>query len=1348
MSQVDRGGLSYGIDVRDGFSSNLANFRSEVNKSRAAWRAFRSEFKGTAAETSKIRRDLEATTRTLERRDKVLARSKTEGRRFARELGTQTAAVRENTRAMQAQDRVAVGRIRSLNTETRAVKRLATAYNQLRSARGRTLSSRLNPSTTAASLSPLSSGRSSASPSLIRSWSREYQGLNVSMEKADSTANRISFTFRRLFGIFAAFAAVRAGVSAFAELTQGAIRLNAELEQTRLGVAGLLIALGDVSSPTGVIADDAERLSAAQGEARRQVELLRGEALKTSATFQELADTFQIALAPGFQAGLDLDEIRRLTIRISQAATAIGLPQNQLPEEIRSLLTGTITPRTTRIATALGITNEDIRNAREAGELVEFLDEKFQAFAVAGDAALKNFSTILTNLKDGLGQILRLGGFNFFDAFKNELNDILGLIASVNDEGNIVFNPEAIEVVEAIADGLAAAVREASRLREALELDDALNIAKLIGKTIAGLSRTAGPLIESLLTVLSAAGELVSFLSSLGFVNDLVLTIVGNALVIAGALRTILLVLGTVRSILPVITTQLVVMRSLIFTMVNGTISWRIALATALRSLLLVAPVLGLIAIAFTGLRSQAEDTQVASEALLEAMRETPSVIARSNNELEEQEEIIKKLTDRFEQASNAFEVSVATAGLSGAVAAQRRQAIELSQETRDLRRQSILEQNRLEELRLQKSVELLEAESRINDLHASGGLLVADTNKALQESQEITQQIADLRHRIVLLTDGQGQDDEARADQLRDQVKELEKQQELLAEELTRQVALSLVLDEDAKELLDASGLSFAKAAASQFGDQFRDVTLNNLKSLLDFNLEGLAGIDDFLPSEEELQRADEEILKIVDKLKEVQQVEAEIQSILNQQEEARKSQVRLSIAQGQVRALESRARAEEVIGPFVFERTNKDPLSTGGDASPIGNIVSFINEENEKLRLQERLRNRLERSIESLGNVQRTVAQNALETEQQALDFLLLRNDLEVRAINESLALNKKEADAARIAKEQTDVEDTKTLDLLDDQLILLRQEEVALRQQLDVIKERNALLEREQTDAVSRAEEDLAQTSDSFDNVIAGFREGLIQANEDVGTAFEISAQTTLKAVQGLSELIADSIVDAFDPTSDKTIEQRIGLFFQSIGRMLLQLTIQAILLRSVLAGIGGGTVTAASAATSLAAAMGGFVPAKGYATGGTVGHSPRRPKGLAASDTVPAWLTPGEYVVKKSAVAAYGADAIRAINNMLVDPGSLRSLAGLTARRRSVRMGSKLGFAEGGLIGGGRSSGVSSGPVGDDTGFSMPLVAVPATDATLEALFAGGKNAYFDFLQANQGKVRAVLGLQRA
>lgn len=324
--------------------------------------------------------------------------------------------------------------------------------------------------------------------------SRGFRLLGDEIQRSEQRANRISFTFRRLFGILATFTIARRLVFTFREIVRETLRFNAEIEQAQLGAAALFTAVGQVRGAFGDAVEGAEALNLAQAESRRQLGLLRRDSLRTAATFDRLAETFQIAIAPGFTAGLDLDEIRKLTVQISQAAAAIGLPQNQLAEEIRSLLTGTIQARTTRIATALGITNEDIRNAKELGQLAEFLNDRFAAFTVAGEEALNTFNAILTNVRDSLLLIFSTGSEDFFAELKSELKALLDFFVNETEEGFLEPNPQAVSVVRQIFDALRDAVAIAGELARSLDFNDVSTGAE----GFAGILRTVAQVLAGI----------------------------------------------------------------------------------------------------------------------------------------------------------------------------------------------------------------------------------------------------------------------------------------------------------------------------------------------------------------------------------------------------------------------------------------------------------------------------------------------------------------------------------------------------------------------------------------------------------------------------------------------------------------------------------------------------------------------------------------------------------------------------------------------------------------------------------------------------------------------------------
>lgn len=88
---------------------------------------------------------------------------------------------------------------------------------------------------------------------------------------------------------------------------------------------------------------------------------------------------------------------------------------------------------------------------------------------------------------------------------------------------------------------------------------------------------------------------------------------------------------------------------------------------------------------------------------------------------------------------------------------------------------------------------------------------------------------------------------------------------------------------------------------------------------------------------------------------------------------------------------------------------------------------------------------------------------------------------------------------------------------------------------------------------------------------------------------------------------------------------------------------------------------GKLNASGNIATVKAATGGLIP-EYLAAGGVGGMHPGSPSG---TDTVPAWLTPGEYVQKRDAVDYYGLPFMNAINNMQV-PKYLATGSGAPAR----------------------------------------------------------------------------------
>ena len=521
---VDRGGLNYPIRVRDEFSKTTALFRKELRASKSEFRAFQKAVggKGSAANAraqTKAIRDQAAAQRKLNAANRAGTKPMTDREKAARAAHAAnkklSRSIAELARQQKARERTAIalrrameGDVRRENARVKALERQRIAEKKLRDSKNADLQAtkRLTAAEfqRAVALRQVEQLKQRAAAQFrggdifgsVQTLKRA-RAMERSLKGQLGTAQKLLFTFRRLVGALAIFTLARRGVQVFNDLVKAGVQFNDKVETATLGIAGLVVTLGDVRDAQGGAVSATEQLNLALGVARSQTALLRQDSLKTVATFEQLLDTFQVSVGPGLAAGLNLDEVRQLTVDISQAAGALGVPQNQLAEEVRSLLSGTIQARTTRIATALGISNEDVRRLKETGELFDTLEEKFAGFNEAAQRqARETFSGISTLLKGIVQEVLGQAAQPLFQELIGIGNQLFDTILSVKDEaGKIRPNPEAVAAFQKIFDALKRAVDAGKELGSPLQLLDA--VTSSIAVTIDIISGAVQGLISS-----------------------------------------------------------------------------------------------------------------------------------------------------------------------------------------------------------------------------------------------------------------------------------------------------------------------------------------------------------------------------------------------------------------------------------------------------------------------------------------------------------------------------------------------------------------------------------------------------------------------------------------------------------------------------------------------------------------------------------------------------------------------------------------------------------------------------------------------------------------------------------
>lgn len=1341
----DRGGLQYKIAVSDDFSAatqsfiagiraakdEFAAFRSEVAKGKGAASSIRELSKATEASAKSRKRAVDEESNALKRlaaeskRQRDLERESsrirnTQGRDAARRAQAEVAAERRRLQAIQNTERAREKESRRVlsamrkdeaNFQREQLRRLQELAGrrsdverqrvaQAKAARAeQSALDRLNPEVQGKKKADdLVQRRATAQAEVaeLRRLGREdlitknLRRQSGELKDSARSANSLLFTFRRLIGVLAAFQIARAVVGGFRDLIVEGVRFNDEIRQAEIGIAGLVTGLADVRNEQGQSVTLGEEYARSLSIARKQVELLRQDALLTTATFGQLLDTFQIAIGPGFAAGLNLDEIRKLSVLISQAATAIGLPQNQLAEEIRSLLSGTIQARTTRIATSLQITNADIRRLKQSGELFDFLESKFKSLGLAAEQAARQTLSGIGNLvKDATSALLGKAAQPLFEELISLGNEVFDQVLTIRDaSGDIKPNPEAVKAFRTFFDALKEGVAQARELGRALGFEGLQNILRSFGVGLnAALQFALGalrPILGTINLVLEALRTIGNVLrldvnGGLGETSRLVGTLVGSFLVLRTGARIFGVQLSDALDPKKARALGEALRASLSTPLGKGGVVALALLAVGKGFETILEHVLDLnLSLADTarllgqGIATQLDDIVtkglVGLTTVAEGIKKFFTTDADAKAEIEKRAKLFRDALRADNAAQNA-----------------ELEALLLEIEAKNGRR------GKAPATAQEFSAETAAAKaSEFGEIVSNVESVVAKANTAIGELDNELRELAAQFDAAGGKTGAQGfagdvdnafaaaaSSAKLKTTEIRDALRELQ-------EQIQRGVG-SLDISPDRAALI--------RKAANTPAGKGQDRALAALK----------------LTAEEG---------KLVSFLRDEARLQETIADLSNQTADA----ARLKVA---IAAREALPALQRELGGL-----QQQAIAEGAVAAAV----------------TQRLGARRMEAIE---------AQNALAAQRQA-------SAQRIADIKAELAAAKKQSAPLTFA-DSTAEERAREKERAAANIALAAELEKTL-----ALEEAIAAAKAQQLEFALRQAQLAAEGS-----FTGGIRAGFEQLAEELPTLFDAAKNLVTGITQSFVSAASQLFRDLFDPAVEVDLRERLGQLLLSVGQQIFEQTTQSLIQAAIqyfttrsaqeaalaaqrsaqeaaLASerLAAETAIAAVRATGRAiggVARGGLVPAGGFAKGGRIDRVPSlvakargyarggapfgRAAGISSKDTVPAWLTPGEFVVRKPVVDSLGVGFFQSVNagNFSAPP------AGAPAAGP--------GFAAGGRV---TKSEPAVSRRQSDAGVQIIPVQV-TSEREMDRLQAGGKNAKFRFYRDNAGTIRSLLGL---
>ena len=251
--------------------------------------------------------------------------------------------------------------------------------------------------------------------------------LSGSLSKAWEIYETISFSaFKLVYGIDAIGQAVTALVSPGWQLAN-------LLETEQIGMAGIL------SSMTSLHGESL-KWNDAMAMSKVIMKDLTIEAAKTAATSEELITTFRALLGPGLGAGMSVEEIKQATVTGVNAVKSMGLDGRQLVQELRDLVQGGIQSASSTLATALGLTDSDIKAAKQSSEgLFKFLMKRLAGFKQASTEYGETLSGMLAQVKEGYALAQAQAVEPLRDVAKGILKDIRDVLYTKDMQINPAF---------------------------------------------------------------------------------------------------------------------------------------------------------------------------------------------------------------------------------------------------------------------------------------------------------------------------------------------------------------------------------------------------------------------------------------------------------------------------------------------------------------------------------------------------------------------------------------------------------------------------------------------------------------------------------------------------------------------------------------------------------------------------------------------------------------------------------------------------------------------------------------------------------------------------------------------
>lgn len=283
--------------------------------------------------------------------------------------------------------------------------------------------------------------------SLVDAMSPGLSRAKRSIDGIDSSSRALGPTFasaaRQTAGLVTALTGLYGLADMSAELIKRPFEFAKGMETNSLGIAGILQSMTELN---GKQLEWNQAMSISQGI----LSDLNDAALRTAATSEDLVEAFRALLGPGLAGGMNIEQLKEFTTVGVNAVKSLGLPRNQIVQELRDLVQGGIRPQSSTLAVALGLTDADIAAAKASSEgLFEFLMKRMKGFERASLETPKTMAGLMDQITEGFTRSAATGTVDIYNAYKDTLGNIANMFL---DQESFELNKETINNMKLFSD--------------------------------------------------------------------------------------------------------------------------------------------------------------------------------------------------------------------------------------------------------------------------------------------------------------------------------------------------------------------------------------------------------------------------------------------------------------------------------------------------------------------------------------------------------------------------------------------------------------------------------------------------------------------------------------------------------------------------------------------------------------------------------------------------------------------------------------------------------------------------------------------------------------------------------